>query len=366
MVLRKYILYVFFISLQVPCLADELIHDSVTMKQIKDGLDHIYDNEFEAARKVLVVLQDKYPEHPVTSLFEGLIYYWKNYPLIPGHTGSSEFEEAMKESWERAERLGEIQEESIESVFFDLTARSFIVMYFADNGIPVKAIGHLRAMYRDIIKGFDLQDEFPEFYFLTGLYNYYREAYIEAYPVYKPVSIFFRKGDKEKGLEMLRFASARSDFLHVEATFFLSLIYMNFESDSDSAVRYAGMLYNAFPGNGSFHSRYAEMLLINKQYDKALQNIRQLLVLDDYDKMKGTIYLGIYYEMKMNDPEKARAYYEEGLKLAGPYGERADYSKAYAYMGLSRYYYRQGDRKKAREYRRKAGNSTAYEYVLSE
>jgi tetratricopeptide (TPR) repeat protein len=312
------------------------------------------------------MLEDKYPEHPVTPIFEGFIHYWKNYPLMPGRKGATAFEQAMRESWERAQKLKESPVNNIEGVFFELMSRSFMVMYFSDNGIPVKAISHLRSIYRGVMKGFELQDDFIEFIFITGLYDYYREAFIDAYPVYKPVSVFFRRGNRERGLEYLRRATTECDFMHVEAALFLTLIHVNFESNPDSAVKYAGALHETYPQNGFFHAKYAEMLLVNRQYDEALTMIKSLTQIDEYNRMKGTIYLGMYQENHRRDPEKARRYYENGLILAAPYGERADYSKAYAYMGLSRYYKSKGDTRQARTYRKKANDATGYEYVLAD
>ena len=348
------------------CQGSNLISDTLALGQIRIGLDHIYNYEFDSAGQTLTMLEKNFPAHPITSLFDGLILYWKYYPLIPGGEGSVQFEDAMKTTWERAISLKTHPGSDIEGVFFDLMSRSFIVMYYSDNGISTKAIGHLGTIYRGVMDGFEMLDEFREFYFITGLYSYYREAYIEAHPVYKPISIFFKKGDKEKGLEMLEYASRECDFMHVEARLFLTLIEVNFESRPDHAVSYSEKLHAGYPGNGYFLAEYAEMLLINKQYENALAHIHSLLTMDKYNRMKGNIYLGMYNEKYLNDLEKARVLYEEGLELAAEYGEMANYSKAYAYMGLSRYYSMKGNTKLAREYRRKAGNSTNYGYVLED
>ncbi len=342
---------------------NDLIADTVTMVQIREGINRIYNYEFDTAAYTLDSLRRKYPDHPITSFYEGLIYYWKYYPLIPEQAGSSEFEWAMEESWERADSLKELQCTS-EAVFFDLMSRSFIVMYHADNGRSSRAIPHIGTLYRDILKGFEMQEDFREFMFITGLYNYYREAYPKAYPIYKPATMFFKKGDKDRGLEMLRSAAAESNFLHVEAALFLSLIHVNFENNPDSAVWYASLLHQNYPGNAYFHSKYTEMLLVNRQYEQALDHINQLMRLDDYNRMKGSIFRGIYEEKKNRDPETARRHYEAGLYLAEPFGDRANYTKAYAYIGLSRYYMEKEEKKRAREYLKKAKKSTGYSYVF--
>jgi tetratricopeptide (TPR) repeat protein len=281
--------------------------------------------------------------------------------LIPGNKGAEEFEEVMEETWNRSRLLKDNGNET-EGVFFELMARSFIVMYYADNGRSSKAISHLGKIYRDIMASFDLQEQFNEFFFITGLYNYYREAYPEAHPIYKPAAMFFRKGNKSRGLEMLRYAAEETNFMRVEAALFLSLIYINFENKIDSAVIFASKLHQDFPDNGYFLSKYAEMLLVDQQYETALGPILQLMSMDEYNKMKGTVFMGIYEEKKQNNAEKSRIYYEEGLRLTEAFDERANYIKAYAFIGLSRYFLDKGDDKQARIYKKKAKNASSFTY----
>ncbi|KPL23775.1 MAG: hypothetical protein AMS23_06210 [Bacteroides sp. SM1_62] len=356
------IILLFWISPH-PVLGVDLINDTSTLDQVRIGVNQVYNCEFDSAENTLVYLRKTYPSHPVTPFFEGLIYYWKYYPLIPGNPGASEFEEVMEETWQRSRLLKEDGNET-EGVFFELMSRAFIVMYYADNGHSTKAITHLGKIYRDIIASFDLQEHFIEFFFITGLYNYYREAYPEAHPVYKPAALFFRKGDKTKGIEMLRFAAEETNFMRVEAALFLSLIYINFENKIDSAVWYASQLHQHYPDNGYFLSKYAEMLLVDQQYEAALDPILHLMSMDSYNKMKGTIFMGIYEEKKLKNAEKSRIYYEEGLRLAEVFDERANYVKAYAFIGLSRYFLVKGDDKQARAYKKKAKNAAGYAYIF--
>ncbi len=361
--ITKSAVFISLLFLPVMAWPNELIHDTTAMVHIREGIDLIYNYEFAEAEKTLDMLEDKYPDHPITSFYKGLIYYWKYYPVMPEKPGSEEFEWEMELSWEQADILKQ-RECTIEGVFFELMARSFVVMYYADNGRSSRAISHLGPIYRDIQQGFELQEDFQEFLFITGLYNYYREAFPEAYPIYKPALVFFKKGDKEKGLKMLRDAAFETDFMKVEAALFLSLIHINFENNPDSALWYAEYLYRQYPGNTYFHSKYTEMLLINRKYDQALVQIDSMMQLGSYNRMKSTVFRGIHEEKGMRHPEKARDLYEMGLRLAEPYGERANYTKAYAYIGLSRYYTNKEDKRKAREYYKKAKNATGYSYVF--
>jgi hypothetical protein len=144
----------------------DLINDTSALNEVRIGINNVYNCDFDEAEITLVYLRESYPSHPVTSFFEGLIYYWKYYPLIPGDPGAAEFEEVMEETWQRSRLLKKDGNET-EGVFFELMARAFIVMYYADNGHSSRAISHLGKIYRDIMASFDLQEEFNEFYFIT-------------------------------------------------------------------------------------------------------------------------------------------------------------------------------------------------------
>jgi tetratricopeptide (TPR) repeat protein len=340
--------------------------DTAMATAVKHALDEAYSFRPENAQGVLERLREEYPDHPVTPFFEGLVYYWKYYPMIPGKKYSKEFEEAMQRSWRLAEQRLVKDPYDIDGVFFNLTARSFIVMYFADNGKPYKAIAHIKTIYREILKGMDLKESFREFYFLVGLYNYYVEAWPEAYPVYKPVTLLLKDGNKEAGLDMLHWASQHTLFHRGEASMFLSLIYLNFEQNIDSARAISSRLYRKYPENPYYAAKYAEILLLSEEYDKALEVIEELSGMDAFSRMRAIIYRGVYEEKAMRNYTGAAGLYRQGLDLSGEFGPLADYTRAHAYIGLSRYYNREGDNRKAKYYYRKARDSTGYEYLFKD
>jgi len=342
------------------------LDDTEMVTAVSKAVEEIYHCRPENAKVVLEELRQKYPEHPITPFFEGLIYYWQYYPMIPGKTGSEEFESALQKSWKLAEQRLEEDPYDIEGVFFNMTARSFLVMYFADNGKPYKAISHIVTIYREIKKGMELKESFREFYFQVGLYNYYVEAFPEAYPVYKPVTRLLKSGNKEMGLSMLQWASRNTIFLRGEASIFLILIYLNFEKNIDSAREISRNLYSLYPENPYFIAKYTEILLLNKEYDKALILLDKLTEMGDFNRMKAAVYRGIYEEKALRNFSDAAELYNQGIKLSVEFGPYANYTIAHSYIGLSRHYKREGDEKKAKYYYRKARAATGYEYVFND
>ena len=342
------------------------LDDTDMLDEVKQGIEDIYHFDFDSSDYVLHRLKLAYPGHPVTPFFEGMIYYWKYQPLVPEQEGSREFETSMQQSWELAEQRLKIDPDDIEGVFFNLMARAFVVMFYADNGHPRGAIPHILTVYHEIIKGYDLKASLIEFYFPVGLYQYYREAWPEAYPVYRPVTMFFKKGSKREGLELLHYAAENTFFMKVEAGMFLSLIYLNFEYNTDSAVSVCGKLYHDYPENPFIAGRYAEILMIDKQYETARPLFDILSGMNDFAGMRATVYKGIYEEKVNKDFTRAASYYHSGLKMAEAFGAYANYTRAYAYIGLSRHYKREGDEKLSRHYYRKARESTGFDFIFED
>ncbi len=367
---RLFIIYLAVLQLIVPTQLEAVGHsfldDHDMVNAVQTALKEVYHCRPENAMEVLEKLRQKYPEHPVTPFFEGLIYYWQYYPIIPGKKESKKFETALQESWKLAEQRLKEDPYDIDGVFFNMTARSFIVMYYSDNGKPYKAISHVLTIYREILKGMDLKESFHEFYFMVGLYNYYVEAWPEVYPVYKPVAMLLQSGNKELGLKMLHWASRNTIFLQGEASTFLILIYLNFEQNVDSARTIAGHLYSLFPENPYYTAKYSEILLLSKEYEKALILLDKMDEMDDFSRMKATVYRGVYKEKALRNYSDAVKLYRQGLQMSEEFGPYANYTTAHAYIGLSRYYDREGDEKKARHYYKKARDATGFDYVFND
>ncbi len=340
------------------------LDDSVATRIIRKGINHIYNHEFDESDLYLDSLQILYPDHPTIPFYKGMQLYWKNFPVPQDGDISDQFVQYIERSIALSDKFLEKDKMDIEGVFFDLAARSFLVMYYADNGHPMKCFPHLNDVYRQLMKAFELQDQFNEFYFFTGLYNYYIEAYPEAHPVYKPITRLFKNGDKESGLRMLDYAFRNTYFMKVEASHFLVIIYLGFEHNYPKALSYAEQLYSSFHNNSYFYAKYIEMLIVNEEFDLARNHIDSLIKMDRFSKMKALIYLGLYEEGKNRNMEKAKRYFLQGIKEAETFGDYAGYTVAYAYLGMSRYYEKKGNLKKAKEYYKMAEETNAYPHVF--
>jgi hypothetical protein len=337
------------------------------LEQVERCLKYTYDFSFEEARSIQRELAAATPDHPAPDFLEALIVYWENFPLLPSDKASEHFIDLMDRTVELAKKLSDNSETYIEGVFFDLFGRAFKAMFWADNGKSAKVLPDLGTMYRQTKKGIELKDQFVEFYFSTGLYNYYIEAYPEAHPAYKPLVSFMHKGDRELGLKQLNYAINHTVFLKVEAIHFMSLIQLNYEDDLNTAAIYAERLIRDYPGNIYFQGLLVNILLHQHRFNRAKEILSSRVNGNDgYSEMIRTLAKAFMDEREPGGEPLAGTGYRKTIELAESFGPIADLYQAMGYMGLSRLYQRRGLRRESESYARKASHYTHYSFILEE
>ena len=337
------------------------------LNRVDSCLKHTYNFSFTTARKYQEELDRMTPEHPAPPFLEALIIYWENFPLTPSDEASKIFVDLMDISIKRAESYLEIDRVYLEGVFFDLFGRAFKAMFWADNGKEGKVIPDLRTMYRHSKEGFHLKEQFDEFYFSTGLYNYYIEAYPEAHPVYKPLLAFMDDGDKKLGLQQLNYAINHAVFLKVESILFMSLIQLKYEKDLNTAAIYAEGLYRDYPQNIFYQGHLVTILLHQPRYQRVRQVLEETKAQkDDYSELIRTMAAAYMAEKETMDDLLAGKLYLNIIQAADSFGPIADQFIAIGYMGLARLNEQKGLLGEARRYKRKASNHTTYSFILDD
>ena len=334
---------------------------------IHHGLKSTYNYQFDEARKSLSSLKEQAGGHPAVPFLEALIIYWENYPLTVENTNSSGFLSCVEDATAIGERMLQADPDDLEGLFFYLFGKAFYVMFWADNGRTGKVIPYLNLMYRYTLRGFDLKEQFNEFYFTTGLYNYYIVAYPEKYPAYKPIAFLFKKGDKQEGLKQLNYCAESSVFLRVEARFFLSFINLSYENDIKSASEHASKLYREFPNNSLYTGLYAQILMLDNKYPLADVLISHLeKKKDPYAVMQGIVLRAIYMEKYERKYELAYNKFQKGVELSRDFGTLTKDYNAMALMGLGRYHQRENNMSSANRFFRMARNISSYDYILND
>jgi tetratricopeptide (TPR) repeat protein len=315
----------------------QFLKDSTSVNLIRKGIKHVYNFDFNNADKISVELVKLYPAHPATFLFKGMLSYWKNYPLIPTSPGRAVFEADLRKCIELCE---ENKDKAVESeiLLVNLCARGLLLLFYTDNDLSFEVFPIAASTYQCIRRSFNFTTQYSDFYFFTGVYNYYREAYPEAHPVYRTLAFLFPRGSKEKGLADILNAAKNSIFMKAESFLFLTQIYLSYENNFHQATLYSKSLHTIFPDNPDYLSSYIKNLLLIKQYDEAEKEIISSVgyLKNNFFQAQVTIFNGILQEKKYHDYSQAKQLYNKGIKDIAVFRSYGDDYAAYAYFGLSR------------------------------
>lgn len=343
-----------------------LLQDSAALEQVKEITNSIYNNQHQEVKEKLQQLSQEVPaSHPVFPLLNALNLYWKEAPMHSGSPSFTAFISYLQETVNSSNQYLNRKQDEILVNFLALSAHGLLTRFHADEGDYMAAVGEAKEAYALMKKGFDLSEQYSEFYFPVGLYNYYREKYPELHPVYKPFSFFFRGGDIRKGLEQLQYAARHNVFSKPEAGAFLVHIYLYYENNPAAALKNIQQLQEEYPNNRFFKAQLAEVYLANGMYSKAVPHINFLLKQNDpYYKMAGYLFKGIYMEKKEREPEQAKRSYDNALQTGVNIGPIANVYNSMAYAGLARYHHQKNETKKAKEAYKKALALASYEYPV--
>jgi len=337
------------------------------LSEIEPAVRLIYNYRFDTALVLISRIEQEIPDHPAVPLMKALWQYHNNFPLLTGTAETDQYISLCSEAINRCRVYLDHNPDDLEGVSFDMLARAMINLVYVDNGETMKVALGASALYRQVAKGFHLMDQFSEFYFTTGLYNYYREAYPEAHPVYKPVASLFPKGSKKTGLEQLKYAASHCIFLRAEALFYLSLIYLNYEDQPQLAAMLTSRLMALYPDNAYYLGVHIEMLFINSHFEEAdalIAKLAQSGRKNSFHRMKYLIFRGIYEDHVLHRPESAKKYLEAGIRLTGQFNRYDESVRTMAYFALSRVYRQTGEQSKAQKYYRLGKQYAVYKYQL--
>ena len=322
---------------------------------IKRGIDFVYNFDFIDAEKVSRELNKIYPGHPVNYLFNGMIIYWKNYPLLSTSPARGSFESNLRESIELCDKYKDPAAEA-EILLVNLCARGMLLLFYTDNDLSFEVFPLATSTYQCIRRAFEFTARYSDFYFFTGVYNYYREAYPEAHPIYKTLAFLFPGGSKVKGLIDLKKVAANSIILKAEAYSFLTEIFLSFEKNYQQAAFYSKNLHVIYPDNPAYLGSYIKNMLLTKQYDAAEKEMTSSVSnnKNSFLQAQVTIFKGILQEKKYHDIRQAEQFYLNGIKEISEFRNYGDEYAAYAYFGLSRISEVNGNTENSKIYRKLA------------
>jgi hypothetical protein len=344
-----------------------LMQDEVMVQRVKQGIDAMYNFEFDRSARIFSELRPRYGQHPAYSMVQALQLSWQYMPIQHYPDRFKEYKDLINQGIVHAENMLNESDHSPEAIFFNLSLHSMLALLEAEQKEYLRSVGSARKAYAHMRKGFDLKEKYPEFYFTTGLYNYYRVQYPASYPVYKPFMAFFSDGNKALGLAQLKKARREAVFTGVEATMFLSSILLRYEAKPLQALPYAENLSNKYPSNNLFKVLYTEALLAAGKYEQAMPLVASLHSLNTpFYKLCVNLFEGVLQERYYKNDIQAKAFYEKALTFRKTDNRQSDNYTGLIHSGLARIAVRGGDNSRAKTHYNKALELCKYATVKEE
>jgi tetratricopeptide (TPR) repeat protein len=249
--------------------ADSLTHQ---------GLNYIYDVQFDKAEKCFDKIKQRYPEHPVGYFLDALTEWW--YVSLYRET-----EDYDKIFIEKIDKVIEVCNETLDKNPGDL-----IALFFKGGAIGYK--GRLYSLRYDWLgaatAGSQAQDILNKCLMIaennydimlgTGLYNYFAEVLPKEYPMLEPLMSFVQKGNKQIGLLQLKAAASKSKYSNIEAKVVLLQIYYHYENNTQEALRLAKELHQEYPDNPYFYKYLGRCYVKNYDIELWEKSWRDILI----------------------------------------------------------------------------------------
>jgi tetratricopeptide (TPR) repeat protein len=230
-----------------------ILDDPAFRDDVRRGLDRLYDMDFAVANAVFADIERRHPGHPVGPLLLALAPWWEIQVDPEDNSHDDAFFDAMDEVIKRCDRRLRADRNDVDALFFKAGAHAFRGRLHTDrkNWLRAARDGQKALRYFEEVR--KRQPENPDLLLGRGLFNYLADVAPEQYPILKPFSRWFPKGNRARGLQDLAQAVEKGTFVPAEAAFCLLQIHYVFERDYATALHYARWLRHRYPNNSLFH-----------------------------------------------------------------------------------------------------------------
>lgn len=344
-------------------------HDPEVDKRIQQGIDHIYNLEFEEAEEDLGEVVTLRPDHPAGHFFVAMVQWWRILTNFTDTKGDEKFYDQLDKVIDLCDERLEKDDNDVTALFFKGGAVGFRGRLRANRGKWVGAANDGIVALPLVRRAYALDPKNADVLLGIGIYNYYAEVIPDRYPIVTPLMVFFPSGDRAKGLQQLEEASQRATYARVEAMYFLMQNMYMFEKNFGRSLEIAQQLTSMYPGNPLFHRYLGRCLIANGRLPAAhevfVEIDRRVRIgqrgYDDYDARESAYYLGRYELFAGNYDKALHQFYRcdersRSLDKEGPSG-----FMVMANLQIGMIYDAQGKRSQAQQQYRKVLSMRDYE-----
>lgn len=287
---------------------------------IRLGSDYIYNVKFDSASACFHQVIQKYPNNPAGYFLDAMVEWWK----IRLFRETTNYDNVFLKKIDKVIDICEIRLDSnqadITALFFIGGAYGYRGRFYAIRKSYINVANDGRRGYNALTECWKLAPGNHDIQLGTGLYNYFVIAFVEKYPILKPLTAFFPNGDKKIGILQLKSAAKYARYDAIEAEDVLLQIYYQFEENYSEALKIAEKLNFRFPDNPYFH-RYLARCYIIKGYsyrNKAESSWREIIKRcirkkTGYDRLtarEALYYVGYLLMLKGNNKTALKYFYK--------------------------------------------------------
>ncbi len=336
-------------------------------KLVLAGLDKMYNFKFKEAELVYKQVKAKLPGHPIYYMLMAMNMDWQWEPELTNDTLVRKMKGFLNHTVEMCEDMLNVQKkDDAEIMFIYFTAEGFLARVNSMQGDFMSAVKNSTNAYRYVKKGFTLKEKFSDFYFSTGMYNYYRERYPELHPIIKPFAKLMDAGNALEGIEQLKGSYKSSLFSKMESANYLVNIFFKYEGKPAEILSIIEEVVKKYPDNLFFVYKYAEGLLQTNQTEKALPYIEKLTASNwAYYKCAGNIMQAWYYLNNSKATEAAISMALADVSYKKMYKVN-DNLHGYYYIVKGKLAQAEGKNPEAKKYYNTAANKAEYPSTMAE
>lgn len=330
-------------------------------------IDSVYNYKFEVAEKMYLELRKKHPQDPSSYMLEQLCLYWQLVPLTVHNKRFLDYSTAIKKTIALSMPLLKDPKTEAEASFYLLASYSSLIIVQSKLKEFGKAIGSAKQTFMYMKKGFILKQNYTDFHYSTGLYNYYVEQYPENHPVVKPFMWFFPKGNKNIGLKEFALGAENGLFSKPQSNFFLIHVYVKYENRPDLALYWATKMLQVYPNNPLVQTYLAEIALMQNDFEKTMQFANILAATKKSSNLMLSEYFKGMVDLKKNkDIKIAKAHFYYGLKTCLEYQFITSDYYGLLHLGLALCYELEKNKTKAEENFKKAEELIEHKWAKNE
>lgn len=359
--MRNFLILLFIFAFGVCYPQKSMLNDVKSHETVIKGLEKTYNFQFEEAKEYYIQIKAKYPDHPAYNFLMASSLYWEMYYFDNYRDQADDYFNYLNKALLQAQEFLKKNSKDVEGIFFTMAIESSMALYYAERDENMKCLSHAKKAYIAMKEGFSLKEKFVDFYFSTGLYNYYVVQYPETHPVYKPFMFFFAKGNKQTGIDQLEYSSEHGIFSSTESLHYLANIFLKYENVPEKAVVYSQKLVNKYPNNYYFIIRHLEGLLATQKYKEAEPLAYKLYKTGKKPFiMRSFVFYGMLYEKYYKNYEEAMDYYNAALRHARELTQPTQDWQCYIHAGMARICHIKGEKEKAIEHYKYVKNEADY------